>query len=146
MSGVYEPLTIGFGVISSLLCTWIMSRLGILGSKGIAGDVGVLKFIKYLFWLTIEIGKTDWAVTKVILSPKLTTRQRLITVPASQQSDFGKMLFANSITITPGTITVETEPDHFIIHALTDEAADHDALTDMGRRVCNIEHTGKGEA
>lgn len=95
--------------------------------------------MKYLIWLTVEIGKADWAVTKVILSPNSLKRQRLIKVPANQHTDFGKMLFANSITITPGTVTVETESDQMIVHALTDEAADLTALGDMGNRVCAIE-------
>jgi len=58
---------------------------------------------------------------------------------ARQKSDLAKVLFANSITITPGTVTVETESDQLIVHALTDEAADHAALEDMGKRVCQLE-------
>jgi len=139
MSGIYEPLTIGFGAASSILCVWIISRLEILGKRGITRDVSLFRFFRYLFWLVVEIGKADLAVTKVILAKTLPKRQRLIFVPAKQRSDFGKMMFANSITITPGTITVETEPDHFIVHALTDEAADLDALANMGDRVCEIE-------
>ena len=140
MSGVYEPLIIGFGVLSSLLCVWIIARLEILTPHGFFNGINPIGLIRYLFWLTVEIGKADWAVTKVILSADLPDRQRLILVPARQRSDVGKMLFANSITITPGTVTVETEADHFIVHALTDEAADHDALAEMGARVCNTEH------
>ncbi len=140
MSGVYEPLTIGFGVLSAILVVWIIAKLGILGTRRLSDEVSLFKFCKYIFWLIIEIGKADWAVTKVILSPKQVVRQRLLSVPASQQSDFGKMLYANSITITPGTITVETEPNQFIIHALTDAAADLSALEEMGNRVCSIEN------
>jgi len=139
MSGVYQPLTMGFGAVSSILCVWIISRLEILGKRGITQDVSPIRFFRYLFWLVVEIGKADWAVSKVILAKIPPMRQRLISVPANQNSDIGKMLFANSITITPGTITVETEPDHFIVHALTDEAADMTALADMGGRVCAIE-------
>ncbi len=122
-----------------MLCVWILSRLEILGKTGITHDVSLVRFSRYLFWLVVEIGKADWAVTKVILSPKLPNSQRLLLVPARQGSDFGKMMFANSITITPGTITVETEPNHFIVHALTDEAADLEALAIMGNQVCAIE-------
>ncbi len=139
MSGIYKPLVVGLGVISCLLCVWIVSRLEILGEKGFQHDVRITKLVRYVLWLTVEIGKADWAIAKVILSPDLPRRQRLIAVPCTQQSDFGKMLFANSITITPGTVTVETEPGHFIVHALTDEAADPDALADMGTRVRETE-------
>jgi multicomponent Na+:H+ antiporter subunit E len=94
----------------------------------------------YLFWLSAEIGKANWAVTKVILSPRLRLSQRMITVPANQATDVGRVTFANSITLTPGTITVETENHSFLVHALTDDAADMEALTDMGARVSAVEN------
>ena len=74
-----------------------------------------------------------------ILEPEGNLRQRLIKVPAAQKRELARALFANSITITPGTVTVETESDHLIVHSLTDEAADLEALEDMGARICAIE-------
>ncbi len=99
------------------------------------------EFAKYIFWLVVEIGKSDWAVTKIIVSKNVALQQRFIRVPAEQTSDFSKMVFANSITITPGTVTVETETDHFIVHSLTDEAADQKALANMSKRVSKTERT-----
>ena len=142
MSGVYKPLIIIFGALSSMLCVWIVYKLELTKADPNL-KLRPVALVKYLFWLTIEIGKADWAVTKVILSPKSLKRQRLIGVPAGQSSDFGKMLFANSITITPGTVTVETETEQFIVHALTDEAADFRALNNMGARVCAVEGSPK---
>jgi len=139
MSGIYKPLLIGFGAASCVLATWIAHRLGILDTEGVPISIDILGMLKYCFWLVVEIGKADWAVTKVILDPAMNIRQRLIRVPATQLSDLGKVVFANSITITPGTITVETEKNDFIVHALTDEAADLDALAEMNRRVCQTE-------
>ena len=139
MSGIYKPLVIGLGVFSALLCTWIVNRLGLLKLNGFFEEFALFRVIRYSFWLVIEIGKADWAITKVILSPELPKRQRLIHVPAEQRTEHGKMMFGNSITITPGTVTVETEPDYFIVHALTDEAADKRALAAMGAKVCSIE-------
>ncbi len=124
-----------------MLCAWIIHKLELVDNDQ-ALDLHPIALLKYLIWLTIEIGKADWAVAKVILARETPTRQRLIGVPANQTSDFGKMLFANSITITPGTVTVETETEHMIVHALTDEAADLSALNDMGQRVCFVEKSG----
>jgi len=146
MSGVYKPLIIGLGVFSVILCTWIVNRLGLFEHKTFNEDFAPLRLFRFAFWLTVEIGKADWAVTKVILSQSLPKRQRLIFVPAEQRTEHGKMIFANSITITPGTVTVETEPDRFLVHALTDEAADKRALADMGARVCAIEKSGENNA
>ena len=140
MSGIYKPLIVAFGVISCLLSIWITQRLGLLDShRTIFNFLRPIALIKYLFWLTVEIGKADWAVTRVILGPGKSIRQRLIRVPANQKTDLGKALFANSITITPGTVTVETEEESFIVHALTDEAADTEGLMTMSNAVCHVE-------
>lgn len=146
MSGIYQPLIIGFGAISSVLCVWIIFRLGLVDDIAILQRFRFFAGLRYLFWLTVEIGKADWAVSKVILAPVMPKQQRLIGVPARQNSDIAKVLFANSITITPGTVTVETEADHLIVHSLTDEAADLEALEDMGARICAIEQIKSGEA
>ena len=140
MSGIYKTLIVGLGVVSCLLVVWIVRRLGLLDET--IGPISPFRVVKYVCWLTVEIGKADWAVTKVILGNELPDRQRLIKVPATQDSDLGKTLFANSITITPGTVTVETEPDYFVVHALTDEAADQSALKSMNDRVTLLE-TGR---
>ena len=60
----------------------------------------------------------------------------MIRVPAYQASDLGKTIFGNSVTLTPGTVTVEVEEDTLVIHALTEELADVDAIAAMGEKVC----------
>lgn len=140
MSGIYDSsLIIGLGVLSCAICVWIIHRLGLVFPEKPLGGLRPLAALRYIFWLTVEIGKADWAVAKVILSPELPKRQRLIKVVCQQSTDLGRALFANSITITPGTVTVETEDDCFIVHALTDEASDMEALDSMGARVAAIE-------
>ncbi len=140
MSGIYDSgLILGLGVVSCFLCVWIIHRLGLVFPERTFGALRPLAAVRYIFWLIVEIGKADWAVAKVILSTDLPKRQRLIKVVCQQSTDLGRALFANSITITPGTITVETEDDCFIVHALTDEAADMEALDSMGARVAALE-------
>ncbi len=140
MSGIYDnPLIVGFGVISSVLATWIVYRLDLFPTVDGAPSLNPWALIKYLFWLVVEIGKADWAVTKVIIAPETPKRQRLIKVAARQNTDIGRMMFANSITITPGTISVETYEKEFLVHALTGEAADMGGLEAMGKRVCDLE-------
>lgn len=141
MSGLFKPILIGFGLISSALVVLIIGRLGILREVGLVGALRVGRLARYVAWLTVEIAKADWMIAKAILTDG-ENNQRFITVPASQKSDVAKMVFANSITITPGTVTVETEEDHFLIHALTDEAADRQALAHLGEKVCGLERGG----
>lgn len=139
LSGYYDnPLLLGFGIFSCVICVYIAARMEVVDHESVPLQ---LKFsvVTYLIWLTAEIGKANWAVTKVVLSPKMPLKQRLIRVPARQKTDVGRVTFANSITLTPGTITVETEHDEFLVHALTDDAADQAAIADMGTRVMAVE-------
>ncbi len=140
MSGLFKPLLIAFGVISSLLCAGLVAHFGFFRSgDDVLLDFRLFRLLRYLGWLMVEIGRADWAVTKVILASNPPRRQRLIRVPVSQRTDLGIALFANSITITPGTITVEVEDGHFLVHALTDEAADLSGLERMNQNVLATE-------
>jgi len=86
-----------------------------------------------------EIAKANWNVTKIILAPAMPIRQHLFAVPCTQRTDLGQVIFANSITLTPGTISVETDPGSFLVHALAFSPADIDALADMDERVTATE-------
>ena len=138
LSGFFEPLLLSLGLISVLLCVYLAHRMDVVDHETMPLHISY-GIISYLVWLTIEVAKANWAVTKVILSPKMALDQRFITVPTTQRDDLGRVIYANSITLTPGTITVEIEPGSFLVHALTEDAADMDALADMGARVTAIE-------
>ena len=145
LSGLFKPLLIGFGILSCLATIAIAVRMGIFQNENNSAHQSVFAFSIYLGWLLVEIAKSNWAVTKIILVNKLSLQQKLFNVPTTQRTDLGKVLYANSITLTPGTITVETEDGYFLTHALTDAASDLGALADMDRRVTAIERV-KGEA
>ena len=144
LSGLFKPLLIGLGILSCLVTLAISQRMGILKKPENSARNSFISFVFYMVWLAVEIAKSNWAVTKVILASKPSLKQSLFNVPVSQNSDLGKVLYANSITLTPGTITVETEDGYFLTHALTEDAADMDALADMDRRVTAIELSNGG--
>ena len=141
LSGLFKPMLIGFGILSCIATMIIAVRMGFFQNEKNTVHLSVFSFSLYIGWLLIEIAKSNWAVTKVILLNKLSLQQKLFNVPTTQCTDLGKVLYANSITLTPGTITVEPEDGYFITHALTDAASDLDALADMDRRVTAIERT-----
>lgn len=138
LSGFFEPLLLSLGLVSVVLCVYLAHRMDVVDHETIPLHIGY-GIISYFIWLTVEVAKANWAVTKVILSPKMVLNQSFITVPTDQSDDLGRVIYANSITLTPGTITVEIEPGSFLVHALTDDAADMEALADMGARVTAIE-------
>ena len=90
--------------------------------------------------MLVEIAKSNWLVTRVILARIMPIRQNLFEVPYTQKSDLGQVIFANSITLTPGTLTIETEAGDFLVHALSYSPTDMDDLADMDRRVSEIEN------
>jgi multicomponent Na+:H+ antiporter subunit E len=139
MSGLYKPMIIGFGAASVALVMLVARRMDAVDGDRIELRLKLVAFLMYFMWLLVEIAKANWAVTKIILAQSMTTRQHLFAVPYSQTTDLGQVIFANSITLTPGTISVETEPGHFLVHAVNYSDADMDALADMDARVSATE-------
>jgi multicomponent Na+:H+ antiporter subunit E len=96
----------------------------------------------YLPWLLLEIVKSNIDVAKIILSRDLPMRPHIIRTPTSQRTDVGRVIFANSITLTPGTITLAIRGDEIVVHALADEFAEGLETGEMDRRVCAMEGRG----
>lgn len=143
LSGIYKPMLVGFGVASVILVLFIVRRMDQVDGDHLTVALNPIKFLTYFIWLLGEIAKSNWAVTKIILSGQAPQRQHFFDIPYSQSTDLGQVIFANSITLTPGTLTVETEQGDFQIHALDYSDEDLEALADMDRRVSAIE-TGRG--
>lgn len=143
MSGIYDkPLILAFGAASVVISLVIAYRMDSADGERLHIPISVWETLKYTIWLLIEIAKSNWSVTRIILSGKEPERQKLFMVPVTQKSEIGQVVFANSITLTPGTITVETENEQFIVHALDFGDEDMEGLAEMDRRVSKIETAG----
>lgn len=139
LSGHYTPFLMAAGLASSLLIVWFSDRLmSVVDREGhpIHLTMGAVTYWPWLLW---EIAKSAWDVTKRILDPRLPISPVLVRLKAGQESDVGRVTYANSITLTPGTITIELEGDELLVHALTREGAAGLAGGDMDRRVCRFE-------
>jgi multicomponent Na+:H+ antiporter subunit E len=66
---------------------------------------------------------------------------RILHFPSTQKTDLGRVIFANSITLTPGTTSIEIEDNSVLVHAVTDMVADLDGAKEMDRRVTALERT-----
>lgn len=139
LSGTYKPLVLGLGAISVLLVVYVIHRMDSVDGDRVEIRLKPVASVGYVFWLLKEIAKSNWAVTKVILAPQMPMKQHLFSVPFTQDTDLGQVIFANSITLTPGTLTVETELGYFLVHAVCYEDSDMDALADMDARVTATE-------
>ena len=142
LSGIYKPLVIGFGVASVAVVMFVILRMNAVDRDRIDIRLKPIGSIMYFLWLLGEIAKANWTVTKIIVSPRMPLRQHFFAVPYTQKTDLAQVIYANSITLTPGTLTIETEPDTFLVHAVAYVDEDMDALADMDRRVSMIEEVG----
>jgi multicomponent Na+:H+ antiporter subunit E len=137
-SGDRDPQLLFYGGLSCVLVVALCLRMGIVGSPrgAVSVDRGRLA---YLAWLLREIVKSAIDVGRVILDPKLPIRPQLIRVEASQRSELGQVIYANSITLTPGTISLDVRDNSILVHALTDGAAAGLASGEMNARVARLE-------
>lgn len=138
LSGHYTPLLLGMGAISAALAAFAALRMRILDPEGHPIE-WVGGFFLYLPWLVLEIGKSVWGVTKIILNPRLPISPTLTVVTAGQRTSIGIATFANSITLTPGTITVAVSGNELTVHALVREGAADLEGGEMDRRVRVLE-------
>ena len=95
--------------------------------------------LQYWIWLAKEIGKANINVAKIVLSPDMKISPRMVRVKASQQTDVGIATFANSITLTPGTVSVDIDNDEILVHAITEDMATGLIESDMDERVTAVE-------
>jgi multicomponent Na+:H+ antiporter subunit E len=138
LSGHYTPLLLAIGAISAGLAVIAALRMRILDPEGHPVE-WVRGFVLYLPWLLREIGKSAWGVTKIILDPRLPISPTLAVVKAGQRTPIGIATFANSITLTPGTITVAVSGNELTVHALVREGAIDLEGGEMDRRVRALE-------
>ena len=140
MSGIYQGFIVMLGFIAATIAVFVVRRMDDVADTGrLEIRLKILNTIGYFFWLLVEIAKSNWLVTKTILGLNPSIKQHFFKVPCTQETEGGKTTFANSITLTPGTISVEHEGEEIWVHALSYSEEDLDALADMNSRVSNIE-------
>ena len=138
LSGHYEPLLLTLGVGSCALVVYLCRRMDVVDQGGVPLHVRG-RFWLYVPWLMKEIFMANLAVAKIILDPRLPISPQVVLFHGSQQTDLGKALYANSITLTPGTITTGVNGHEFEIHALTAADLETDEQDQMDRRCTYVE-------
>jgi multicomponent Na+:H+ antiporter subunit E len=141
-SGHYNPLLISFGAVSCLLVVLLSWRMDIVDEEAAPVQLGLRPFIFYAPWLAWRIVLANIDVARLILDPQLPVSPVIVRVKASQKGDLGRVIYANSITLTPGTVSVDMMGDVITVHALTTKLAESDQSGDMDRRVTQLEERG----
>ena len=137
-SGHYTSLLITFGVVSSLFVAFTAKKMYVADAEGHPVHM-LFRLIFYVPWLVWAIVKSNIDIAARILNPRLPISPRVIKVKTSQKTDLGRVIYANSITLTPGTVTVDVDGDELVVHALTLGTAEDLESGDMDRRVTRAE-------
>ncbi len=138
LSGHYDATLMAYGVLSCALVVLLVRHLGILDDEVLPIHLGVRPLL-YAPWLLKEIVISNFSVARVILDPRLPIHPRILRVEASQKTDVGRVIYANSITLTPGTVTLDVRGNRLLVHALTTGSAAGLESGEMDRRVSHLE-------
>jgi multicomponent Na+:H+ antiporter subunit E len=138
LSGHYTPLLLLLGTVSTLLVVLLTTRADLI-DREIQPVLIKPSVLLYWAWLGREIVKSSIDVSRRILNPSLPISPTIFTLRATQKTELGRVTYANSITLVPGTVTVDVEEDLFTVHALTQEIAADLKRGEMNRRVCEVE-------
>lgn len=139
LSGMFTPFLIAAGVGSAVAVTLFSRRMDLIDHESYPVHLFWRATISYWPWLLKEIIKSGWDVSKRILDPRLPISPALVEFAPTQKTELGLVIHANSITLTPGTISVEVESGRFLVHALTQSGADGLAGSEMDRRCSELE-------
>jgi multicomponent Na+:H+ antiporter subunit E len=128
--------------VADLVMATIAATLVTVMNRGVEQLSDVLRhgpaILGYVPWILREIWRANVQVVKIVLHPRLPIDPVLVRVRARYSSDLARTIFANSITLTPGTITIEAGPGEFLVHALTRGAGEDLQGGAMARRVGRV--------
>jgi multicomponent Na+:H+ antiporter subunit E len=138
LSGYFQAFLLTLGVLSCVLVVVIALRMDVVDHEAFPIHL-TPRILTYWAWLLKEIWLAAIDVTKRVLSPSMPISPTLIELPTTQHSELGQVIYANSITLTPGTFTIRIYGNRVLVHALSQEGADGLAEGDMDRRVTALE-------
>jgi multicomponent Na+:H+ antiporter subunit E len=144
LSGQLDLFHLSLGVLCSALVAFVSHDL-VFENISSGGKLGIMfRFTLYLPWLIYQIVLANLHVAYLVLRPGKIHPQ-MIELNSKLKSDFSKVTYGNSITLTPGTITVEIEGDKFYVHALSKKVADDLLSGEMEQRVARIYGETEGQ-
>lgn len=123
LSGHYNLLLLSLGALSVVLVVVLAMRMGVVDAELWPLHLNVKALFGYWCWLFREIVIANLYVCRLILSPKMGLYPQVFALRNSQQTDLARVIFANSITLTPGTVALDVDGDITEVHAITGQSA-----------------------
>jgi multicomponent Na+:H+ antiporter subunit E len=141
LSGLFDPFHLSLGMISCALVAFISGDL-LFADQSLKKNhlLQIVRFLRYLPWLLYQIVLANLHVAFLVLHPKMYSKinPHIIRFKVKLKSDMALTTFANSITLTPGTITVLIHEGQFYVHSLDQKVADDLLTGEMEQRVSGI--------
>jgi multicomponent Na+:H+ antiporter subunit E len=137
LSGHFTVLLMSFGLVSVALVAWFLRRMDVADGEPATLHLSG-RFVGYLIWLFWSVVKSNIDVARRIWHPDLPIELTWSRLDTKVSTPLEKTLYANSITLTPGTLTTDVRDDHFWIHALSKEAIEELRAGEMERRICRL--------
>jgi multicomponent Na+:H+ antiporter subunit E len=136
-SGLFDAFHLTLGVISCLIVTLMSHDLLITKIRREQRFGKAMRFIVYFPWLMWQIVLANFHVVRMVLQPSK-IKPHIIKFDAKLKDDLARVLLGNSITLTPGTITMAIDDDEFVVHALDQQVADDLLTGEMEKRVARV--------
>lgn len=136
-SGLFKPLLLGLGVVSCFLTFVLVQRMGYFRDELRWPRPG-LSLLGYCFWLGREVIVSSIDVTKIVLDPKLPISPCEIEIKSTSSEPVAQVILGNSITLTPGTLTLDLYQGVLKVHSLTESGAAQLQEGEMDRRVSEL--------
>ena len=136
LSGHYDPLLLTLGVLSCVTCLYVTWKAKFIDEEGLPLH-RLIRLPIYTIWLFKEIIKANIDTAKIIIFNNPDPQN--FRVKSSQKTEAGKVTYANSITLTPGTVTTVLDGDILEVHALSSDMADDVKSGAMDKKVSWLE-------
>ena len=133
-SGFFKPLLLALGAFSCALTLYLVHRMRVFDKEQFAFGYG-FKLLGFWAWLGREVVASSLEVARVVLRRKLDIEPQVVALDASDLDEMDQALLGNSITLTPGTLTLDIHDGRLQVHALTREGAAALEEGEMQRRV-----------
>jgi multicomponent Na+:H+ antiporter subunit E len=138
LSGFFTVFLVTVGALTAIATVLLGRRMDVIDHEGHPIHL-VWRVLGYWPWLFKEIAKSAWGVSRIIVNPALPISPTLVRAKTSQKTSVGVVTYANCITLTPGTISIDVKRDEILVHALTREGAEELLAGEMDRRVTRFE-------
>ena len=135
-SGLYKPLLIALGALSCALTLYLVNRMGFFDRTFVFRYN--LRLLGFWTWLGREIVKSSLEVARVVLRRTMNLQPQVVTLDATQLDRVDQALLGNSLTLTPGTLTLDVHEGRLLVHALTPDGAAALEEGEMQRRVAAL--------